>query len=150
MKRSGPLKRRKGLERGASELKRTRLRPLSEKKRQQRAIDSAQAQAEAAAFKAAILGERCVVCGKTEAQAYRATGLGHEAHHGVRKEVLKRLGLRHLVWDKRNAVCVCEEPCHRRHTTRARRILLSELPERVVAFAVNEGLEEALSREYPS
>lgn len=153
MKRTA-LTRKTGLERrtpldSRSELKRTPLKPISDKQRARKREDAARVEAEGAAFHAAILGERCVVCGRTDAQAREKTGYGHQAHHGVRQEVLKRLGLHHLLWDKRNAVCACEEPCHRRHTSRHRRILRAELPERVLAFAVNEGLERELDREYP-
>lgn len=131
-------------------LKRTPLKAISEKARRRNTARAAQAAGEAAAFRAAILGHRCIVCGRSQDEAYVATGHGHEAHHGVRKEVLKRLGLEHLLWEPGNALPLCEEPCHRRHTRRYRRVLRSELPDAFVAWCRANGLLVALEREYPS
>lgn len=148
MKRTG-LNRRAGLSRGSSsELKRSGgLKPLSAKARARRQEDSERVQREGAAFHAAIQGERCVVCGRTAQEALEA-GTRHHAHHGVRKEVLKRLGLRELLWDPKNAVCLCEQPCHAEHTSRKRRIQVDRLPDRVWAFAKQHGLLEQLQTEY--
>jgi hypothetical protein len=106
-----------------------------------------------AAFKAAIGGMRCVVCGKTEREALewsrRELGfaVGLEAHHGVRRQVLRRLHLDE--WAEALATPVCQEPCHRQHTSRKRRILREELPARLTAYVQEHGLGLELEREYP-
>lgn len=128
-------------------LKRTRLRALSEKGRRQRDADTAQVKAEGAAFHAAIRGQRCVKCGRTSQEA-RAAGTRHQAHHVLRQEVLKRLGLREALWDPDSAVCCCE-PCHSAHTSRKERIPYEALPARAIAFAKRHGLLDELDREYP-
>jgi hypothetical protein len=161
LRRKAPLERRAPLSPSALDRRevqgtgpfakpRKRLRPLSEKKRAERAADAAQAEAEGKAFRAAIKGLRCAVCGRTEAEAYAETGLGHEAHHVVRKEVLKRLGLRALLWAPEAAVCLCEEPCHRQHTTRKRRVLRAELPAAALSWAAAWGLADEVALEYPA
>lgn len=101
-----------------------------------------------AAFHASIKGQRCVVCKKTESEAYRGSGMGHQAHHAIRQQVLRRMGLD--LWDRRLAVCVCEEPCHRRHTSRRERILSRWLPAAVFEFVGEHSLEMELEREYPA
>lgn len=99
------------------------------------------------AFKDAVRGRVCVVCAKSGREAHQLTGMGHESHHGVRRQVLRRLGLPE--WDPRLAVCVCTEPCHRRHTSRHRRILRAELPPALLEFVAEHGLQLELEREYP-
>ena len=148
MKRSGPLRRKTPLKAstGLSQ-RRSRLKPVSDKKQAVRAADAERVAQEGAAFHAAIKGERCVVCGRSKYEAWRETGYGHHSHHAIRQEVLRRLGLRHLLWDTGLAVCVCEEPCHRQHTTRHRRIRLAELPDRCHQFAARHGLEDELAKE---
>lgn len=148
MKRGGPLKRGKQLSHSKPLSSRAYFKPISDAQRKRVAEQRGTAEARLA-FRMEIQGEACVVCGRTEAQAILATGYGHQAHHGIRQEVLKRLHLHAYLWDVRNAVCVCEEPCHRRHTSRLERIRRSELPYRVVEFAQSLGLKEALFREYP-
>lgn len=106
-----------------------------------------------AAFKAAIGGMRCVVCGKTEREALEWSrnelgyALGLQAHHGIRQQVLRRLGL--PLWDERLAVPVCEEPCHRRHSQRRERIPRAALPARLLDFVQEFGLGLELEKEYP-
>lgn len=107
-----------------------------------------------ASFKAAIGGMACVVCGKTEREALEWTrdelgyALGLQAHHGIRQQVLRRLGL--PLWDERLAVPACSEPCHRRHTQRRERIRRSALPARFLEFVQEFGLELEMEREYPT
>lgn len=142
------MERRKPLKSG-KQMKRSPLKKVSKKQQAQRAEASMQARSEGAAFHRQIAGERCAVCARTETAARKATGLGHQAHHAIRKEVLKRLGLEEHLWDPANAVCLCEEPCHRRHTSRKRRVERAELPQRVFRFVSQLGLETELDREYP-
>lgn len=130
-------------------LRRTRLKALSEKGRRQRNADQAAVKAGGGAFHAAIKGQRCVKCGRTSSEA-REAGTRHQAHHVIRQEVLKRLGLREALWDPDSAVCVCDEPCHRRHSGRQERIPYEVLPARAVAFAKRHGLLNELEREYPT
>lgn len=109
---------------------------------------------EMAAFKQSIAGKRCVVCGKSEREAMEwarenlGYALGHQAHHAIRQQVLRRLGL--PLWDRRAAVPVCEEPCHRQHTSRKRRIKRAELPADVSEFVTEYGLQVEFEREYPA
>lgn len=98
-----------------------------------------------AAFKRSIRGLVCVVCGRKENQAYRETGYGHQAHHGIRQQVLDRLHL--PLWDTRLAVCVCTEPCHRRITSTKRRLRRRELPTGLLEFVQEYGLERQLEIE---
>jgi hypothetical protein len=131
-----------------TELKRTtRLKPASDKQRRKVELAKVQVEVEGKAFFDQIKGERCVVCGKTAAEA-REAGTRHQAHHAISQERLKKLGLHRFLWDKRDAVCVCEEPCHRRHTSAMRRIKREELPSRVEEFVRELGLEHLLEREY--
>lgn len=149
MRRGRALRRRTPLKTGDGEMKRSSLKPISDKRRERDAVAAAAAREHGGPFRAIIHGERCVVCNRTEAEAYEETGWGHQAHHAIRQEVLNRLGLEHLLWFPDNAVCVCEEPCHRQHSQRQRRILRSQLPARVMRFVAVHGLEVALEREYP-
>lgn len=148
LERRKPL-RRSPLKRATSTLKRTRVNPISAKKRKERAADASQAAKEGAAFRRAIENHRCVVCGNNAAEAYAASGYGHEAHHGIPKSVLKRRGLKHLLWSPSNAICVCAEPCHRQHTQRVKTIPFHRLPFAVYAFAQEHDLLRELEREYP-
>lgn len=167
MKRGGPLKRKTPLQNktpmkrgggfvsypqedgsGPFQKPRTPLKPISDKKRKQRAEDAALVEEEGTAFRAAIVGKRCVVCGRTQKEAYDATGLGHDAHHGLSKEALKKAGFRDRIWDPRDAVPVCSEPCHRRHTDGGELIPFDALPDSVSEFALELGMEQRLLREY--
>lgn len=131
-------------------LRRRSLRPVSERQLLRQSLQQRAEREGAGAFRAAIRGERCVVCDRTSAEALKATGFGHQAHHAIRQQVLRRLGLELLLWAPGNAVATCEEPCHRRHTNRQRRIPRSALPARVFEFVGAHGLEVELEREYPS
>jgi hypothetical protein len=108
---------------------------------------------EMAGFRNAIFGKRCVVCGANDREARwrnrQEHGLeaGLQAHHAIRQQVLRKLGL--PVWDVRLAVPVCEEPCHRQHTSRKRRIKEAELPDEVISFVLEHGLQLELEKEYP-
>lgn len=112
--------------------------------------DAVRVKEEGAEFVAAIAGLKCVVCGRSDKEARRKTGYGHHAHHGIPQEVLKRSGRREYLWEPMNAVCVCEEPCHRQHTDRVKRIPRAALPPSVEEFAEGLGLMAAFEREYPS
>lgn len=138
MKRSAPLRRR------------SRLRPVSAKGAARKAAARAQAKDEAGAFKAATSGLPCVECGRDEQEAWEETGHGHQAHHVVRQEVLKRLGLERHLWDPELAVAACEEPCHRRHTSRHARISWRKLPLRTLVRAGELGLGLELLKEHPA
>lgn len=98
-------------------------------------------------FREAIVGRRCIVCDRTEAEAFEATGYGMEAHHGVRRQVLRRLGLPE--WNPILALPTCAEPCHRQHTSRARRIPRDRLPAEFVAWCFYNNLGYELELEYP-
>lgn len=132
---------------------RARRRPAPGPVSPEAAAEKAELRARQEAFKRAVDGLRCVVCGKTRAEAYRATGYGHQAHHAVRQEVLKRLGLLDRLWDTDNALCLCEEPCHRRHTSRHARITRAQIGATrwrdLTIWAGSHGLLPALEREYP-
>lgn len=107
--------------------------------------------AEMAAFKQSIAGKACVVCGATEREALERTrdelgyALGHEAHHAVKQQTLRKLGL--PVWDVRLAIPLCAEPCHRRVTSRKRALRREEVPAETLAFVQEFGLELVLERE---
>ena len=90
------------------------------------------------------------MCGRSEQEAWDATGYGVEAHHAVPQQVLRRIGFEAYLWDSRNAVCLCVEPCHRRHTSRLARVPFERLPGRVLEFAGELGLTDALLREHPA
>lgn len=139
MKRSGTLKRKtalrakKGMSRG---------KPLRSRPKPPPAPEVVEAMA---AFKRSIRGLTCVVCGRRENKAYRETGYGHQAHHGIRRQVLERLHLD--AWDARLAVCVCTEPCHRQITSTKRRLRRSELPAGLLEYVREHGLERELEVE---
>jgi hypothetical protein len=149
VKRSAPLERRTPL-RAKEALRRfKRIGPVSEKQRRRREARARQRAAEGRAFRLAIVGRVCIVCGRDEWDAFAATGHGHQSHHGIRQQVLRRLGVDALMFAPRLAICVCEEPCHRQHTTRKRRILRAELPADFVRWCEENGLVRELEREYP-
>ena len=115
--------------------------------------------AAARAFHDAAVKKACVVCGRTDREAragVRVVIFGKavqtvthlQAHHALSRQRLRRLGLEHLFWDPRNAVAVCEDPCHRRHTSALDRIPLAALPQAALDFADELGLGYALEREY--
>lgn len=144
VKRS-PMKRGKPMARGGSEMKRTPMkRGKGLRSRPKAPLDVAALRA-MAEFKEAVRGLVCVVCGRTQREAYEATGYGHEAHHGVRRQVLRRRRLPE--WDPRLAVCLCAEPCHRQVTSTKRRLTRPELPAGLLEFVREHGLEVELERE---
>lgn len=137
--------------------RRRRLRPISKKReaerqRQRELEDAGYRILDVAArdrllFRRAIHGLRCVVCGRTEGEAYQETGLGHDAHHAVRQEVLKRLHLEALLWEPDLAVPVCITPCHAAHTSRSARIPLGAIPSHTVALCQAAGIYDELVKE---
>lgn len=66
----------------------------------------------------------CAVCGSAGA---------FDAHHAVSKQRLKKLGLRHLIYDPRNALRLCDR-CHERYTNRVMKIQTSLLTEQNICF----------------
>lgn len=104
-----------------------------------------------AEFKAAISGLPCVICGASEREARERTmaelgyPLGHEAHHAIKQQTLRKLGV--PVWDPRLAIPLCTDPCHRRVTSRKRPLRREEVPAEALAFVQEFGLELALERE---
>jgi hypothetical protein len=146
VKRS-PLRRRTPL-RGATDLKRSRLKPISDKRAERREADLLQLQREGKAFRDAIKGQRCIVCGRSESEAWAATWQGVEAHHAIPQQRLRRLGRKELLWAPQLALCVCVV-CHAPHTSRKARIPRARLPEPLIAFCREHGLERELDLEYP-
>jgi hypothetical protein len=67
----------------------------------------------------------CQVCGATGA---------YESHHVVERSELRRVGRLDLLWDRRNCMRLCPE-CHRRHTNRAKPIVLLRLLDMHFEFA---------------
>jgi len=128
-----PLKRRAPLRAGAARLRRRpRANPVSV--------------AEQAAREAWKLDlGACVVC-PAEGGACRGSVQGH---HAIGKQTLKRLGLRRLLWDRRNRVPVCEHR-HEQHTSGYRPIPRELLPASVFEFAEEVGLGWWLDRHYPA
>lgn len=96
---------------------------------------------QAAAFKLAVQGRSCVVCGRRWPVM--------DAHHGVEAQWLRR-NRPEFVYDARNAVPVCPwwEPCHGSHTSAMHRIKRVMLPESVEEFAAELGVEWYLERYY--
>lgn len=148
MKRGGPLKRSPLA--SSSSLSRTgKLAGVSAKGRARKQAEAKQVSAEGAAFRAAFRGLRCVMCGRTENEAYEQTGFGHEAHHPIRQQVLRRLGREDLRFSTAWATPLCEEPCHRQHTSRKKRVPFELLRSETIAFAAEHGLFETLLKEHP-
>lgn len=151
LRRRAPLK-----QGGGGGLRRSRLKPVSEKQRAKLAVEAAAVREHGAVFRAAIRGERCVVCGRTEREARDATGWGHEAHHGIRQETLRGLDLEELLWEPGNAIALCQEPCHRQHTSRKSRVPRANLPARflawIAALDVDHGVNlwHEVEKEYPA
>lgn len=72
-----------------------------------------------------------------------------QAHHVVTQQHLRKRGLHHVLWNRRIGVTVCER-AHRRHHAATERIPLDVLPEEVVAFVRELGLDWYLDRYYGS
>ena len=109
----------------------------------------------AAAFRAAVLAEPCVMC--------RATG-PRDAHHAVPAAVLRRIARSRRLSDEaclapiyasEVGVALCAEytpgRCHERHTSAVCRVPADRIPQRVWTFAGRVGPEAvaALEREHP-
>jgi hypothetical protein len=93
------------------------------------------------------------VCGRTKLQAFLA-GTKLDAHHVVPKQKLKRICKSRrldpvkVVWDVRNRVWVCQQPCHAEHTNAKRRIPRSRLSAAAYEFAREYGVLYVIDREY--
>lgn len=78
-----------------------------------------------------------------------------QGHHAISKQRLKQVcvarGLDQVpvLWDIRNRVILCEQPCHAEHTNRKRPLPRTRLPRSVFEFALELGLTHVLDREYP-
>lgn len=148
MKRGGPLKRTTPLKAKTGLKRTTRLRV-----RPKEPVSVGERLA-MAAFGRPPRGTRCVVCGKTRGEAFRA-GTKLEAHHVIPKERLKKIAASRgldkitVVWDTRNRVFACGEPCHAQHTTRFKPIPFRVLPKHVFVFADEYGLRHMIERDYP-
>jgi hypothetical protein len=127
-------------------VRRTPLKRGGRLRRRERSPISVEERAAAADFHAHTVCRPCVVCGRTPKEA-REAGTRMTAHHAVKQQTLRRLGL--PLWDTRLGVPVCWEPCHRRHTSRHNPIRRSQLPPEVTDFAREHGLEHVLERDYP-
>lgn len=104
---------------------------------------------QALAFRITVVarGARCIVCGYTEEQA-RATGTRLTAHHVITQQHLRKYGYESLRWSVENGTPVCDEPCHRRHSSARERIPRAKLPVAAVRFAEELGMEWYLTRYY--
>jgi 5-methylcytosine-specific restriction endonuclease McrA len=67
----------------------------------------------------------CASCG---------TGGAYESHHVVEKKYLKQMFRADLLWDPRNCLRLCHQ-CHRRHTVRSKKLLLTMLVDANYEFA---------------
>lgn len=120
----------------AKERKRKPLRRVGKNRhyRNAREIDSANKRA----FKQASFDQRvCAVCGRGATINVDGTKLPNpwQAHHVVEKQKLRAEGRMDLVWDIRNSLRLCEEPCHGRHTRGNQRVKLSALTDDNYEFA---------------
>lgn len=106
MKRKPPARRSGSLASIAREVRITQGRQFREAARSQRA---------------------CAACGRADRP--------WEAHHVVEKGHLKREGIGDLMHPD-NALRLCEYPCHAQHTNAHKRLALSCLTDRNIAYAV--------------
>lgn len=77
---------------------------------------------------------------------------GDHAHHCIPKQLLRRRGLHHLVWDPRNGIAL-KRAVHEAHEyTPNARVPYEALPQRVRDFATELGpwAEDALLRYHPA
>lgn len=102
--------------------------------RNPREIDSANKRA----FKQASFDQRvCAVCGRGATMNVDGVKIPNpwQAHHVVEKQKLRAEGRMDVVWDIRNSLRLCEEPCHGRHTRGSERVGLSVLTDDNYEFA---------------
>lgn len=116
------------------------------KRGQRRRVSAAEREAMAEFHRSTVDRARCIVCGKTKAEA-RAAGTVLQAHHVLPKAALRKRGLDHLLWDPRNGAPVCESE-HSNHTTRYKPISRSALPPAAEEFASEVGLGHLLEAQY--
>lgn len=84
---------------------------------------------------------------KTVSACHLCGLLATESHHIVPQQTIRKAGLGEDVrWDVRGRLLLCDD-CHRRHHSRKRPILLSELPLSALEFASEHGFD--LGRWYP-
>ena len=70
-----------------------------------------------------------------------------QAHHVVTQQHLRKRHLSEHAWDRRIGVTLCEL-AHRRHHSARERISYDSLPEEVVGFVTDLGLDWYLERYY--
>ena len=130
-------------------MKRTRLKPISDKQRARKLLQSGQEELAHAWWLAVVKGKSCILCGKPS----RVQG-----HHVIAAQVLKRLArdrgldaaaLLALLWDVRNGIPVCERE-HADHSTAKKRIPRSALPLVALQFAAELDLTWMIERDYPA
>lgn len=122
--------------------------------RRKRPTEITQHEARLMAVFHSVVAERgeCANCGYD--------GVFLEAHHAIGKQLLKRVLSKkgepcplEVIWDKRNAVVLCQEPapnrCHQRHTIAFRRAGRHVLRPENWQFARDHDLEWVLLAEYP-
>lgn len=127
---SGPKRRKKGMRREP------RKRTPAERERDK---------IEQRAFKEEARRQRvCAVCGRA-GNDEKGNPVPWEAHHVITKAYLKRYG--HPLWHPDNSLRVCSEPCHGQHTRGFKRMPLSCLTDRNIAYAVTL-LGEPKAHEY--
>lgn len=141
MKRT-PLKRTSGLS-GDGELKRTRLKPISDKRRE--AKPTADVVARQEAWFLATLADRVCACGCGQVGAM-------DGHHVVLKSHVRKRG--GDVWDLRNRLSVFHDHhMAHHHGSDAQKIPLSALRQENVEFArelLGDRADDYLARHYRS
>lgn len=89
---------------------------------------------ETRAFKEAARRQRvCAVCGR-KADIKGKGPNPWQAHHVITRSYLRRNA--YPEWHPDNSLRVCEHPCHEHHTCAHKRIALSCLTDRNIAYAV--------------
>lgn len=120
----------KSLERGSTFRRpRSKTPPAGARRREKTSAD----------WRAATRAARCAVCGNP----------AHQGHHVIEKQVLRREGLAHLLWDLRNLLPLCAH-CHELHHNASRRVPWAALRLENVEFAQEVGLLYRLRRMYPN
>lgn len=71
-----------------------------------------------------------------------------QAHHILTQQQLRKHGLKHLLWDTRNGLPLCDR-AHDRHHSAHERIPRDLLPAGALQFAEEVGLMHLIERYYP-
>lgn len=159
MKRGGPLRRKKPLTAKKGLARKTPLKAgkaLDAGKglrRSRKPAVSAQERTAMGRWGKAPTGACCAVCGRTKVQAWMA-GTRLHAHHVISKQRLKKLCASRkldrvkVLWDIRNRMWLCGEPCHRQHTDRVKPIPRKLVPRSAWEFAAELALTRLIEEEY--